>query len=64
VRKPLAHVTQPRTELRAEHRQVWFDPKLRRLDLSELDVLHPQLVGDLVDMARNAAGGAGHDEPP
>src|SRR5262249_12312641 len=48
-------------ELRAEHGQVRLDAQLDRLDRSELDVLHAQLVRDLVDMTVEAR--AFDDEP-
>ena len=53
-RERLAHGAELLAELRAELRQVRLHPELDRLDGPELDLLHPQLVGDLVDMAVEA----------
>ena len=61
-RKRLAHGAELFAELRAELRQVRLHPELDRLDRSKLDLLHPQLVRDLLDMAVEAR--ALDDEPP
>ena len=53
ARELLAHLAEPRAELRAEHRQVRLHAQLRRLDLAELDLLDAQLVGDLVGVRRS-----------
>ena len=50
-------------ELRAEHGQVRLHAQLGRLDVAELDLLHAQLVGDLVRV-RRAAPAPRDDEPP
>ena len=39
-------------ELRAEHRQVRLHVQLGRLDVAELDLLHAQLVAQLVRVTR------------
>ena len=59
----LPHLTERRAELRAEHRQIRLDAQLRRLDIAELDLLHAQLLRDLVDMPA-CERGTGDDEPP
>ena len=51
----LAHLAQLRAELRPEHGQVRLHAQLRRLDVAELDLLHAQLLGDLVGVALGAA---------
>ena len=48
ARELLADRAEPRAELRPEHRQVRLHAQLRRLDLSEHDLLDAKLVGDLV----------------
>ena len=63
ARELLAHRAEPRTELRPEHRQVRLHAQLRRLDLSEDDLLDAKLVGDLVRVRRGKRSAFG-DEPP
>ena len=50
-------------ELRAEHRQMRLHVQLRRLDVAELDLLHAQLLAQLVGVARRERR-ALDDEPP
>src|SRR5690349_2147514 len=47
-RERLPHGAELLAELRAEHRQVRLHAQLDRLDGAELDVLHAQLVRDLL----------------
>ena len=46
-----AHGAELLAELRPEHGQVRLHAKLARLDVSERDVAHPELVRDLVGVA-------------
>src|SRR5207245_2072470 len=58
-----AHSAERLAELRPENRQVRLDDQLGCLDLTELDLLHAQLIGELVRLRANAVGTV-HDEAP
>ena len=55
-----AHVAQRRAELRAEQRQIRLHVELARLDIAELDLLHAQLLGDLVHVRLRAVCAGDH----